>query len=98
MVRKIPSIFKSIYNQYLPFFRSRVSHFQPKQLEVIIKKEAEKAQKRYLKLKEPKISPPDLYIVNWIKNRVNKDLVRKLLLPENLPEREQISFPLDNID
>ena len=92
MKKVFSSNLKIIYNHYLPSYQTKIPNFQPQRLKILIKKEAEKARKRYFSLKDPKIAPLNLYIEKWVEKKVSKDFVKKVLASGFEPPK--FTFPI----
>jgi hypothetical protein len=86
-----PSL-KIIYNHYLPSYQAKILNFQPHQLKILIKREADKAKKRYSNLRDPKIAPLNFYIEKWVEKKVSKDFVNKVLASGFEPPK--FTFPI----
>jgi len=92
MKKVFSSNLRAIYTHYLSSYQDKIPNFQPQRLKILIKKEAEKARKRYFSLKDPKIAPLNLYIEKWVEKKVSKDFVKKVLASGFEPPK--FTFPI----
>src|SRR5262245_53978609 len=74
---------ESLYQEYLPQYRSEVESFQPGQLRNLIQKAAKAARSNYKKLIKPKTCSLDTYIAYWTREMTLSDFVRRTLRKTN---------------
>jgi len=87
----LPKNLKSIYQKYLPIYKSRLKLSKDSNLKNFIFKEAEKGKENYKKLSSPKIYSIDNYIYIWVRRAVDIDLASKSIKKISL-EKPPISF------
>jgi len=103
----LPKSLKSIYQEYLPLYQSRLKSFKPDKLKRLILITAKEAEINYKKLNPPKIYSASNYIYIWVRRAVDIDLasksIKKISL-ENPPALFKSSakyislFPEESID
>lgn len=69
----------SIFKEYLPRFKADVSDFREDDLRKLIQKAAEKAEKNYRQLKNPKTCSRRLYVSRWVREDLEKHYNLKTL-------------------
>lgn len=73
----LSSRLKTIYQQYLPRYRSELKSFSPFKLHQLVQKAAKEAKENYQKLSEPRTCSINVYIKLWVRQTLDWDLATK---------------------